>query len=33
MIGGNVFEGKSPHTMFGQFDHNDNLYVKINYGF
>jgi hypothetical protein len=33
MVGGNIFEGNSPHTMFGQFDHNDNLYVKINYGF
>jgi hypothetical protein len=33
MVGGNVFEGSDEHTMFGQFDHNDNLYVKVNYGF
>jgi hypothetical protein len=33
MVGANIFEGDSPHTMFGQFDHNDNVYVKINYGF
>ncbi len=33
MVGGNIFEGKNPQTMFGQFDHNDNLYVKVNYGF
>jgi len=33
MVGGNVFEGKNPSTLFGQFDHNDNVYVKINYGF
>jgi len=33
MVGGNIFEGSGPYTMFGQFDHNDNVYVKINYGF
>jgi hypothetical protein len=33
MAGGNIFEGKNDYTMFGQFDHNDNMYVKINYGF
>jgi hypothetical protein len=33
MAGGNIFAGKYDHTMFGQFDHNDNLYVKVNYGF
>jgi len=33
MVGGNIFEGNNPSTMFGQFDHNDNLYVKVNYGF
>ncbi len=33
MVGGNIFDGKDPYTMFGQFDLNDNLYVKINYGF
>jgi hypothetical protein len=32
-IGANVFEGSEPHTMFAQFDHNDNVYVRINYGF
>lgn len=33
LAGGNIFDGKNPHTMFGQFDLNDNLYVKVNYGF
>jgi hypothetical protein len=33
MAGGNIFEGKSPNTIFGQFDYNDNIYVKVNYGF
>jgi len=33
MAGGNIFEGNNRYTMFGQFDMNDNLYLKINYGF
>ncbi len=33
MAGGNIFDGEDIHTQFGQFDLNDNLYVKINYGF
>jgi len=33
MVGANVFEGKNVYTMFGQFDHNDNVYLKVNYGF
>ncbi len=31
--GGNIFDGKSPNTQWGQFSLNDNLYVKVNYGF
>jgi hypothetical protein len=33
MAGGNVFTGKNDYTLFGQFEDNDNLYMKINYGF
>ncbi|MEE9442277.1 MAG: hypothetical protein V3V99_06375 [candidate division Zixibacteria bacterium] len=33
MIGGNIFDGKHHHTPFGQFDLNDNAYLKFNYGF
>jgi hypothetical protein len=33
MIGGNIFEGREPNTLFGQFNRNDNLYFKVNYGF
>lgn len=33
MLGGNIFAGRDIHTQFGQFDLNDNLYVKVNYGF
>ncbi|MCP4566728.1 MAG: hypothetical protein GY841_04005 [FCB group bacterium] len=33
MVGANIFEGNQPYTMFGQFDRNDNLYLKVNYGF
>jgi len=32
-MGGNVFTGKHPSTDFGQFRHNDNVYVKMTYGF
>lgn len=31
--GGNVFLGKHPSTEFGQFKHNDNVYLKMTYGF
>jgi hypothetical protein len=33
VLGGNIFEGQDSHTMFGQFDYNDNIYLKVNYGF
>ncbi len=33
MAGGNVFDGDQPSTSFGQFDLNDNVYLKVNYGF
>lgn len=32
MIGFNLFGGRA-HTMYGQFDQNDNLYVNFRYGF
>ncbi|MFH1278553.1 MAG: hypothetical protein ABIK65_09260 [Candidatus Eisenbacteria bacterium] len=31
--GGNLFEGQSDRTQFGQFDKNDNLYTRIRYTF
>lgn len=31
--GGNIFDGKSEATDFGQFQKNDNLYMKLTYGF
>lgn len=33
MAGGNIFDGNYAYTQWGQFSYNDNLYVKINYGF
>ncbi len=33
MVGGNVFDGKHPNTDFGQFRLNDNLFVKLTYGY
>ena len=33
MIGGNIFDGKHISTDFGQFRKDDNLYVKLTYGF
>lgn len=33
MAGGNVFDGTYESTEFGQFQLNDNLYVKLTYGF
>ncbi|MBU0984136.1 MAG: hypothetical protein KKA42_09725 [candidate division Zixibacteria bacterium] len=32
-VGGNVFAGEHPNTDFGQFQQNDNLYLKMTYGF
>ncbi len=32
-LGGNFFEGKHPATDFGQFQYNDNVYLKVTYGF
>ena len=31
--GANVFGGSRPHTFFGQFDRNDNVYVTVRYSF
>jgi hypothetical protein len=31
--GGNVFAGRHPNTDFGQFQKNDNAYLKVTYGF
>jgi hypothetical protein len=31
--GGNVFDGKKNWTEFGQFQKNDNAYLKLTYGF
>jgi len=31
--GANVFEGRHEATEFGQFDKNDNVYLKLTYGF
>lgn len=33
MVGGNIFDGSQLYTAFGQFDLNDNVYLKVNYGF
>ncbi len=32
-LGGNIFDGKHQATDFGQFQLNDNVYMKITYGF
>ncbi|UCD64422.1 MAG: hypothetical protein JSW34_03025 [Candidatus Zixiibacteriota bacterium] len=32
-LGGNIFDGKYENTEFGQFALNDNVYVKVTYGF
>jgi len=32
-VGGNVFEGKHDSTNYGQFQKNDNVYLKVTYGF
>jgi hypothetical protein len=31
--GANIFDGNHPETEFGQFMKNDNIYVKLTYGF
>ena len=28
-VGGNLFAGSEPHTFFGQFDRNDNIYTTV----
>jgi hypothetical protein len=33
MVGGNIFDGKHISTEFGQFGKNDNVYLKLTYGF
>ena len=33
MAGGNIFDGKYENTEFGQFAKNDNVFVKVTYGF
>lgn len=32
-VGGNIFAGKHENTDFGQFQKNDNVYLKLTYGF
>ena len=32
-VGANIFDGKYQATDFGQFDKNDNAYLKVTYGF
>ncbi len=32
-LGVNLFGGSEPHTFFGQFDRNDNLYATVRYSF
>jgi len=32
-LGGNIFWGKHEATEFGQFQLNDNIYLKLTYGF
>lgn len=33
ILGANIFDGKYPATEFGQFAKNDNMYLKVTYGF
>ncbi|HKK21736.1 MAG TPA: hypothetical protein VJ983_09705 [candidate division Zixibacteria bacterium] len=33
MLGGNIFDGKHHSTDFGQFSLNDNIFVKLTYGY
>jgi len=32
-VGGNLFAGRNPHTMFGALDKNDNVYATVRYSF
>ncbi|NIP43099.1 MAG: hypothetical protein GWO41_01795, partial [candidate division Zixibacteria bacterium] len=32
-VGGNIFAGEDQFTDFGTFQKNDNLYLKITYGY
>ena len=32
-LGANLFDGKYSATQFGQFQLNDNMYLKVTYGF
>ena len=32
-VGGNIFEGNNEYTDFGAFQKNDNIYLKITYGY
>jgi len=32
-VGGNIFEGKNDYTDFGSYKKNDNVYVKVTYGY
>lgn len=33
LAGGNIFVGRDPHTFFGQFEKNTNIYGGVRYGF
>jgi hypothetical protein len=33
VLGANIFGGKTKTTFFGQFDHNDNIYLMLRYDF
>lgn len=32
-VGANLFYGKQPHTFFGQFENNSNIYTSVRYNF
>lgn len=32
-LGANIFHGEQAYTFFGQFEHNDNVYAALRYGF
>jgi hypothetical protein len=32
-VGGNIFDGDKEYTDFGAFQKNDNLYIKVTYGY
>ena len=33
LAGGNIFDGENEYTDFGAFQKNDNLYIKVTYGY